>query len=275
MHLLRDVVIADGTVLAASAYDRIVPGKPRMVLTGAPETIAEGALCTTQVTQRYFGHWLKDGITNELLAADCQLEPLVLTRPPSFHEAGYRALLGLQARPTDYAWIDRLWLLEDWELNRHFISRFERLRERLRAAVGASGQLGSSRIFVSRGATGIGRGLANEAELQGKLAARGFEILEPEKLTAAEMASKLVSARLVVSPEGSANAHALLAMPKGGALLTIIGAQHLNLFPKLVCDTTGLRFGLTIADAVDEERFSQPIDRLLHTIDLMEAAMDS
>jgi hypothetical protein len=86
-------------------------------------------------------------------------------------------------------------------------------------------------------------------------------------MKANELVSILSRASIVVTPEGSAISHATIAMPKGSTLLTIIGAQHFNMPYKVLCDALGIRFALTVADAVDASDFSQPVDRLLKTID--------
>lgn len=272
LHLVRDALIADGTVLTARSYDRLARGgKKRMILTGQPERISEGALCSTQVTERYFGHWLKDGVAHELLAQDRELLPIVLARSPWLHEEGYRTFLGLHPRQVDYARCDRLWLLEDWEVNAHFVGRYERLRSKLRETINASEANG--RVYLARGALAAGRALSNEEEVRAALERRGFTILDPTQSSAEDIARTLASARLVVSPEGSAITHAILAMPRGSGIITIVGAQHFNLAYKLICDALGIRFGLTVADAVDTDRFSQSIDRLLATIDLIERAV--
>ena len=93
-------------------------------------------------------------------------------------------------------------------------------------------------------------------------------------MAATAIARKLSDARLVVSPEGSALAHAAIAMPRGAGLLAIIGAQHFNLTYKALSDVLGFRFGMAIADALDEQQFSQPVEALLKTVDLLEAAID-
>ncbi|HEY1143421.1 MAG TPA: glycosyltransferase family 61 protein [Sphingomicrobium sp.] len=273
MHLVRDVLIADGAVLATGAYNRIGVGKPRLVLTGKPAPIDEAALCSDYVTQRYFGHWLKDGLAHEQLASDRNLQPLVLDRPPWSHEAGYRDLVSLHPASVSYARCDRLWLLDDHEFNRSFVERYGRIRERLRVQVGAPAEP-RARIFMARGKSGIGRGLSNEMEVRAALEKRGFEVLEPEAMAATDIARKLSDARLVVSPEGSALAHAAIAMPRGAGLLAIIGAQHFNLTYKALSDVLGFRFGMAIADALDEQQFSQPVEALLKTVDLLEAAID-
>ncbi len=57
--------------------------------------------------------------------------------------------------------------------------------------------------------------------------------------------------------------------------MTIVGAQHFNIPYKEISDALGFRYGLTIADAIDEDQYVQPIDRLLRTVDLVDAAVEA
>jgi hypothetical protein len=273
IHLLRNAIIANGTLLGPNFFDRIAPARKRFILRGDLEHVPEAALCSTFLIHKYFGHWLREGLALEQLASDLRLRPLVVDQSPWLHEASYRDLLDMRARRVSLAWCDRLWVAEDRRFNRHFIERYERLRERLRAAIGPPSPSGV-RAFISRGKMSQGRRLANEDEVQSALSRCGFVLLDPECMEARDIAIILANARLVVSPEGSAMAHAAIAMPRGSGLITIIGAQHFNMPYKDVADIIGFRFGLTIADAVDADSYSQPVDRLLRTIDLVDKAVD-
>jgi hypothetical protein len=273
IHLLRDVVIADGTLLARGAFDRIAPARKRFLLQGELEHIEEAALCSTFLTQKYFGHWLREGIALEELSADLDLPAVVVDRTPWLHEASYRNVLGLNPHRTAHARCDRLWVAEDRRYNLYFLERYNRARRRVRAHAGDPSRV-TGRFFISRGNLGDGRHLANEEALRRALGSHGFTPLDPERMDASGIVRALASARLVVSPEGSALAHAEIAMPRGAGLIAIIGAQHFNLPHKEIADILGLRFGMTIADPVDADHFSQPIDRLLQTIDLVDAAVD-
>jgi Glycosyltransferase 61 len=273
MHLLRDAIIADGVVLTGTSYDRIAPGARRLLLTGGFDRIGEAALCSTYVSQKYFGHWLVDARAHELLAADHNLSALVLDSPVWTHEPSYRHLLSMDARRTSFARCDRLWILEDHEQNANFIARYQRLRERLRRRVKGPSS-GTERVFLERGDQAKGRALVNREEVKSALKARGWTILEPERESAETIVRTLGNARIVVSPEGSALAHAALALPAGSGMLTIIGAKHFNMPFKGLCDSLGLAFGFTIAEAADDDGFRQPVDRLLPTIDLLESSIE-
>lgn len=273
MHLLRDVLIGDGCIMSSRFFQRLGQVKRHFLLRGDPEDIREAALCTSYFTEKYFGHWLREGMAYEQLASDQGLIPLVVNHPNWSHETSYRRLLSMNPHATQLARCERLWLLDDPRYNAHFAERYDRVRDRLRTAVAASASP-ALRVFISRGKNACGRALANEEEVRHALSLRGFVMLEPEQMDAEDVARTLASARLVVAPEGSALAHAAIALPRGAGLLSIIGAQHFNMNYKALSDVLGFRFGFTIADALDGDRFSQPLDRLLRTIDLVDAAVD-
>jgi capsular polysaccharide biosynthesis protein len=85
---------------------------------------------------------------------------------------------------------------------------------------------GPEKLFLSRRGVG-GRQLANEAELQAALEARGFVPVQPEKLSVAEQAQLLGSARCVVAPHGAALTNLVFA-PPGALLLELFHPQHKN-----------------------------------------------
>ena len=269
-YRIQDAVIADGCVLSPRARQALRKGKRRWVLDEQPERFETAALCSYWVTEQYFAHWLIDTPSHELLARDLDAIPLTLAPTRYSHEPDYRALLSLPKRGVDYARIDDLWVLEDHELNDHRVSRIERNRSELRSTM--SGQ-GPSHVFISRGVTGIGRILANEAKIADVLAARGFTILRPEQEDVRTIVESLYCASIIVSVEGSAIAHAVMAAPKGCGFLVLQPPRHFNSLFKSHSDAFGFRFGYTVGEVVSDEVFIQPIDRLLRAIDLLESAV--
>lgn len=267
--LIKDALIADGAVMTATASASVQNRRYRKILTQNPPTLPVGALCTSYVDEQYFSHWLVDGLTHELLAQDLRLPALVLARPEWLHEKGYRDLLDMRAEVVEAVRVRRLWMLEDWELNAHRAERLERLRTRLRAKVARGGP---ERVFISRGRTGVGRGLMNEAEVRAALEARSFVVIEPEKMAVADIAAALASARIAVAVEGSAIGHAIMAMPRGSGILAMQPPRRFNAMWKTFSDALGFQFGCTVGDDVDGDSFTQPVDRLMRTLDLLESA---
>lgn len=103
------------------------------------------------------------------------------------------------------------------------------------------------RIYVSRQAynrlPAVTRVLLNEAELIERLRAKGFDIVEPERLTPAQQIAVFSSADLVVGPAGSGMFNTVFCHP--GARVIDIESEphwvytHANLFASL-----GLRYGI-------------------------------
>lgn len=85
---------------------------------------------------------------------------------------------------------------------------------------------GPEKVFLSRRGA-CRRQLANEAELEAALASRGFVSVQSEKLSVAEQAEFLGSARCVVAPHGAALTNLVFA-PPGARLLELFHPQHKN-----------------------------------------------
>ena len=84
---------------------------------------------------------------------------------------------------------------------------------------------GPEKIYLRRGAGR--RRLVNEAELEAALARMGFVSVEPERLTVAEQAKLLSSARSVVAPHGAALTNLVFA-PRGALLMELFHPEHKN-----------------------------------------------
>ena len=85
--------------------------------------------------------------------------------------------------------------------------------------------LGPEKIYLRRGAGR--RQLVNEAELEKALQSLGFVSIQAERLTVAEQANQLSSARCVVAPHGAALTNLLFA-PPGALLMELFHPQHKN-----------------------------------------------
>jgi len=84
---------------------------------------------------------------------------------------------------------------------------------------------GPEKLYLSRGAGR--RRLANEAELEQALAARGFAIINVAGMRVAEQARLLGNARCVVAPHGAVLTNVLFA-PRGARLLELFHPEHKN-----------------------------------------------
>ena len=258
-------LLADFTVYAGGSYQVYRQGRKRPVLTGDADQFDEAQLCTTACAQIYFGHLFHDSLVLEELAARRKLMPLTFAQKPWLHEPKYRQLFGREAVATAFARVRRLWLVDETALNEGWRSRFGALRGRLRSKITSTG---ARDVFITRGAMFTGRSLANEPELAELLQSRGFTILQPEKEDPETIARVLRDARLVVCVAGSAEVHALVAMPTGATLIEIQIAPFFGTIGKILTESIGVHWGYVVAEETPKGYWLEP-DRLLKTLDLV------
>jgi capsular polysaccharide biosynthesis protein len=154
--------------------------------------------------------------------------------------------------------------VDERNLNEGWVSRFGALRTRLRSKVTSSG---ARNVFITRGSLFTGRSLSNEPELAELLAGMDFTILEPEKEDPETIARVLCDARLVVCVAGSAEVHALLAMPAGATLMEIQIAPFFGTIGKILTESVGGRWGYVVAEPASNGFYLDP-QRLLKTLEL-------
>ncbi|MCU1656191.1 MAG: hypothetical protein JWO57_847 [Pseudonocardiales bacterium] len=77
-------------------------------------------------------------------------------------------------------------------------------------------------VYVTRGASANNRQVANEPELLGMLAGRGFAVIDAGQLSVADQIRSFAEASLIVAPHGAALANLIFASP---------GATVIELFP--------------------------------------------
>lgn len=259
--LIDGVAYRGGAMLHASNRYRqrpVVHG-PRLHLTRA-------MLCTNPVIDRYFGHWLTDGLPLELLARAAAATPLTVSPHRWLHEPGYRALTGLEDHRARFVQVDELLVADDRGLNAGWQARITDLRSRIAART--SGHDGPEAVYIARGSSGAKRTLVNEPAVRAALAERGFATLEPETETPEIIARTLSAAKLIVTVEGSAQIHAMLTAPRDAWIIVIMPPHRFNCIGKVLADAIGLNWAYTVADDAGDGSFHQPLDRLLRLIDL-------
>lgn len=259
--------LVDGSVIARSYFDQIATVKAvrgqRLV------HIDEAALVSSDVIYRYFGHWILDGLCLERLAFDQHLMPISITREPWLHEIEYRRLAAMPPPPAPRRLkIGKLWVIDDRGLNAGRAKRAQTLNASVRANFRSTRP---TRLFLGRGTQGKARDLVNEAEVVAALEKRGFERIEPETMSAKDIAFLLSTSQIVVGVEGSALSHTNIASPPGCVILNIQPPDRFNALGKKNADALGQRYAYTVAEPREGGRFHQPIHSLLKTIDLIEA----
>ena len=261
-YRLDNAVIAQGTLYYRGGYN-VIRGGSGALTPKQRDYFAEAQLCTSNVIERYFGHWLNDGLLLEQLAAQMSLQGLVLKRNLWLHEPDYRKISGVQATQTEHALVERLWAVDDRGVNDSWIGRVRKLRDRVQSTVPKAGP---KCIMLTRGKMGAKRNLVNSAELQEELEKIGFEIINPEEEFASRMVSAISSADIVVVVEGSTQSHCTYALPRGSTLLTIQPPNRFVTISKDRADAAGYNWAFVVADP-HSNGFYLSIDRLRRTFD--------
>jgi hypothetical protein len=261
-YRLDNAVLAQGTLYYKGGYN-VIRGGSSAVAPRRRDYFREVQLCTNNVIERYFGHWLNDGLLLGQLAEQMSLQGLVLKREPWLHEPEYRRMSGIEATHVEHALVDRLWVVDDRGVNHSWITRVKRLRNRIQSTITKTR---SKRIMLTRGKIGAPRILANSDEVQDELEKCGFEIINPEDESVSKIVGAISSAEIVVVVEGSAQSHCTYALPPGSTLLTIQPPTRFVAISKDRADAAGYHWAFVVADP-HPNGFYLPIDRLMRTLD--------
>ena len=123
--------------------------------------------------------------------------------------------------------------------------------------------------YLRRGAAGESRVLVNEAALESALQSLGFDVIDPDQLSAREIARRSLDARLIMGVEGSHLSHALFSAADGACFLVVQPPYRFAMPYKEFTDRMDMRFALVVADpapggfAVDLNDIHRLLERLL------------
>lgn len=268
-HLLTGVELVDAHLYKGAAKSQPGFGAERWLVEPlAVEEIPEANLVTSNEGSHFFGPLLQCDYPLELIAANHPGNIAMTTRPYE-HASGYRALLQLPAIACPRrARIGRLVVYTDFAQNSFKAARYRELRRRLREGVQPLGQADRRGVYLRRGGTGEPRELDNEPELMALLERLGFEIVEPAKLSAAEVAARTLHAPLVISVEGSHLSHVIYTLADRGTLLVLQPPDRFAMPYKEYTDAMDMRFAFLVGEP-SGNRFRIPADDLRRMLDLL------
>jgi hypothetical protein len=265
---LHDAVVAEGSVYAGGTRLRFLDSPFSMkVFRAADEELDHASLDCTYVGNRYFGHWVADDCTLHLLAKDLA-PPVGVARPPYSQEAEFAAIWGLEQKRVSSARVRRLIYFLDYAQNRSKRERYERLRAPLLARAGSGPRRG---VYFRRGTGGARRDLTNQAEIEERLARRGFLVLDPTVTPVEKVVELCAGTPCVVSVEGSQLAHGLMNVASDGVLVALQPPWRFNNVYKDRADCLGVRYGFVVGQG-SEGGFRVEVDEIERTLDLCGAA---
>lgn len=248
--LLRDVAVEGAFLYKGAAIEMPGYGRDRWWLGGAPpvERIERAELVSSKSASHFFGCWLLEELPLSLLIGD-DPDKISLACKSYEHEAGYRELLDEpRARLVSRARVGEMVLHTDFGQNRHREMRYRELRRRLRARVAEGSRCAAPGIYLKRGATGERRILANEQEVEALMQRLGFDVVDPQRLSAEEIAARTLDARVVISVEGSHISHVIYSMSDDATLLVLQPPNRFSLAYKEYTDRMGMRFAFVVGE---------------------------
>jgi capsular polysaccharide biosynthesis protein len=271
-RLIPNVDIVDSYFYAGPAAAQIGYQPERLLRpTNAPHHhLKQANLVTTWGTSHFFGPLLLDDFLLEL-NGDNPAENIRMITKPYGHEQQYRAMLGLTESTLQLnAHVDRLITYEEPANNSHKAQGYRTLRARMRQHLGVHAARNLPGVYLKRGTTGESRILTNEAEVEKLMLQLGFDIVEPAKLGAEEIARRTLDARIVVSVEGSHLSHTLFSMANNAAFLVIQPPDRFAMVYKEFTDCLDMRFAFIVADPA-EGGFTANLSELQDTLDRLAA----
>ena len=267
---LKDVALVDGSVYSGTM--RFFVRELKYDGQAEPVEIEQAALVSSYYGVKYFGHWLRDDCTLQLLADDLGLPPLCLPGPTGLHVEHYKALFNQSCAPTFRARIRHLTIFSDYHHNRLRRERYERLR----AVVGARFPHKGRRtlVYLKRGQDGARRWIENEAEIIDGLTRSGFVVLDTATTPFDAMLETLVDARLVVSLEGSHIAHCVYAMPSSSGLLVLQPPDRFSANQRQWTACLGIRSAMVVGMRGQQiGGYCFDLSEIQQTIDLLDRAL--
>jgi hypothetical protein len=266
-HVIPDARLLHGCVYARRGRLVLAETRPPLVGPDAEHELDTGALAVSYTGNRYFGHWLKDDTTLNLVAREFA-PPIATARKPYVHQPGWESVLQLDARPMATARIRELLVIQDIGQNEHRRRRYELLRKR----VAESGPRTSAPgVYLRQGKSTTPRGWIDPERTEERLARRGFAIVEPETMTVDELCRVLNGAPIVIGLEGSQMSPSILTLRDGGAVVNLQSPFRFNNLYKDYTDALGLRYGFVVGKP-DGDRFTIDPDEVERTLDLLEPA---
>jgi hypothetical protein len=259
---LRNATVFDGSIYLGRMRRFVYDAKFATNKTTIDFGLA--ALCNGGAPQ--FGHWLFDDCLTYLIAKGYE-RPLCLSTPfgPLPHKGSYCTYFSQDWSPIDRSHVDHLVVFQDHGQNSLKTKRYHALRAKVFKRFPPSEP--AKLVYLRRGSAGRVRLIQNESEIQDELVRRGFMILDIVTDSLQTILSNLVSAKLVISLEGSQLSHCCPSIPTGSGILTLQPPDRFDSTHRGWAEALGIQYGFIVGDQQrNGTRFS--ITELLKTIDL-------
>ncbi len=266
---IRDALILNGYVYKGAMKYTPVSTPESFFRPKVVDYIPKAALSCTFTGNRFFSHWMIDDLTLALAAQELA-EAITLTRKPYIHELDYLNHFNIQTRSVAQAKCGDLIIIDDVGQNSFKRQRYEVLRSSLKNLTPLEPNYG---IMIRRGKSGVSRIMTNEDEVAQFLETRGFSIINPQCMSAREIISRTLGAKIIIGTEGSHMAHGLFTMADNGTIINLQPPYRFHCIFKDYTDCLDMRYGFIVGNS-SPGGFTIDVEELARTLDKVEYLMN-
>lgn len=237
---IKNATIIDGSIYAGNMRHYI----GSMKSSSTPQSVDRGALVSSTLGYRYFGHWLRDDCSRYLLANG--MRPIISVTPPHSEAMKFADIFNQDWRspPLDAATVEDLLIYQDHSQNSFKRERYNVLRGQLLERYGSP--KATSLIYLRRGNSGASRPIANEEELLRHLP--GFSVVDMTTTPFDERVRALLSASVVVSMEGSHCTHCAMTLAPKSSLIILQPPVQFSAVHRGWANCLSINFGFVVGE---------------------------
>ncbi|MEO0929555.1 MAG: glycosyltransferase family 61 protein [Pseudomonadota bacterium] len=242
---------------------RLEPTFIRNALTKPVTQTSEVTYINEMATHLYFGHWLKEGVSQTYLTEG---DRYYLSNPATWtHCAQYRTALGLRARDEHYVIADHVITYSDFSQGSLKRERYEKMRAQLAAAFPMTEET-HEKVFMWRGNEGESRNFHKADEVRDKLEADGWKTLDVT-LPLADLYKALSGAKIVASMEGSHLNHIYFCTQPDTTQVILVPHDRFNTMPLGLARAVGNSIGICVLAGDQGNGYQMDFDAFAEVID--------
>lgn len=266
-YQLKELFLIYGNLCSYRDFEYLSFKRPAFKPALIKKELSTAALSSSIAGNDFFAHFVFDDASTAVMAAD--FGPVVFANlgvSRTEHMLSYLDAFNIKNyQDLETAYFNRVWVFDDIGLNTHKVNRLLKHRDLLKLS---RNNLSSPGCYITRGESGSKRELSNEREIIEELEKRGFNIIEPEKLSLSEIVDQLNGSPLAIGIEGSHLIHAVMNLHEGGTLICIQPPTRFNAVFRSLTTAVNLNWGFVVGIG-NTETFHVPVEDILSTIDLV------
>ena len=231
--------------------------------THAPKT----AYINNLSTHLYFGHWLKDGVSQTYLAED---ESYYLSNQANWgHCQEYRAALGLRSRDDQYIQTDEIVTYSDFAQGSLKRTRYATMKAQLANSLPAAGQT-YEKVFLWRGGEGESRNFRDADHVRDHLERDGWTMLDVTS-PLADLYRVLSGAKIVAAMEGSHLNHIFFCASEGTTQVVLVPHDRFNTIALGLARAVGNTCGFCVLAGDQQEGYAFEFDAFAQAVEETQA----